>query len=134
MPPNTSFTSLNFLAPFFCSISKNFINICAVAAASSTALWWLWSGTPSSFVRLFNLKRFKCGSNILANIRVSTLLFLNSIFISLHFWFINPISNSALWATNTLSPTNSINLGKISSIVGLSFIKSLVIPVNSWTL
>ena len=32
-----------------------------------------------------------------------------------------------------LFPTNSKNLGRTSSIEGLSFIKSLVIPVSSWT-
>ena len=71
MPPNTSFTSLNFLA--------------------------------QNLVGVKNL--YKIVSDAHVN----------------HFYR----------ATNTLSPTNSINLGKISSIVGLSFIKSLVIPVNS---
>ena len=49
-------------------------------------------------------------------------------------YFKNPISKSALCATRTLSPTNSITFGNISSILGASFTISSVILVTSTTL
>ena len=48
--------------------------------------------------------------------------------------FKNPISKSALWATKTLSPTNSNIFGNTSPILGASFTISSVICVTSTTL
>ena len=127
----SSFTSsrLDILYLFF-NISINFINILAVASASSTALWWFSKEISNFFAITLSVCLVISGKIVLDKPTVSKTVFSTTLlFLSAHF-FINPISNFALWATNTLSSKNSKNLGNISLSSGASSSISSVILVK----
>ena len=76
---------------------------------------------------------FISGKITLANLKVSIYVFSKLYPYSSKLCFKNPISKSALCATNTLSPIKSIILGITLSIVSASFTISSVIWVTSTT-
>ena len=75
----------------------------------------------------------KSGNRLFASLKVSTYVLLSSYPNCLALYFKNPISKSALCATNTESPTNSNILGNTLSIVSASFTMSSVMFVTSTT-
>ena len=111
--------SFIYSKPFSLYLSKNIINIFAVACESSTALWCFSSAKPKVLFKSPNPYFFKSGNKSLAICKVSITEDCKSIFkyflISL---FINPISKGALCATKTASPIKSTNFPITSSILG----------------
>ena len=127
--PN-SFTPFSVVISRSFNISTNFTKISAVAPASSTARWWFSREIPKVFATMFNLYLESVGSNTLARATVSTDVNFRSMPSLLQFSSINPTSNPALCATNTASPTYSINSGNTVSIFGASITIASVILVS----
>ncbi len=100
------------------SIWINLRKISAVHSASSTARWWFFSEICSSFATVSSLNRFNPGSRYRAIDTVSTTVNAQSSPRSSQFFWINPMSNSALCATITHPLQNSINSGRTCAISG----------------
>ena len=126
--------SSNVLTPFSLSISNITFNTFTVVSTSSNALCATSTFIPKFSAIIPNLYFLYCGNKSFASLNVSKYVFPSFNPNNVQLYFKNPISKSALCATRTLSPTNSITFGNISSILGASFTISSVILVTSTTL
>ena len=123
-----------FLAPFSLSIFSITFNTLTVVSTSSNALCATSTFIPKFSAIIPNLYFLYSGNSSFAKRNVSIYVFSNEYPSSPALYFKKPMSKSALCATSTLSPMNSIIFGNTLSIVSASFTISSVMFVTSTTL